>query len=265
MIGSWRALEPVVRIATGVAAFLAAATATAHETWLIPARFDAAPSEVVSFDLTSGMDFPERGTPAPADRIAQAVYRLGGTNGRLTLSQSFATSGIATVWVDLKPREIELNDAEVAEYLDEIGASDATRALWARRKGRVPWKETYTKHAKTFVAVGFVDGDRSWAEPAGDGFELVPLDNPLSARAGGRLAVRVLDRGEPLANAPVGLMVEGSKERIFRTTDPKGEATFPLPRAGAALLFAVDLRPSADGARWTSEFTTATFRILPEK
>ena len=93
---------------------------------------------------------------------------------------------MATVWLDLKPKDITLDDGQVAEYLDEIGATDELRSEWAVRKGRVPWKETYTKHAKSFVAVRGGDGDdRSWAEGVGSALEIVPATSPFAVEVGG--------------------------------------------------------------------------------
>lgn len=262
---------PVV-VAVGL---FVASSASAHETWLLPSTFDATPDISIQIEPSGGMDFPASGTSIQADRVAKAAYRFRGTEGRLTPSPSadgslrlrheFSKRGLATVWLELEPKDIELTDAEVAEYLDEIGASETTRAIWADRKGRTTWRETYTKHAKTFVAVGSPSRDRSWELPAGMSLEIVPLDDPLAARSGGELKIRLLAAAGPLGGAPVGLMIAGATERIFRTTDVKGEATFPLARAGKALFFAVRLRPVAGGSRWESDFTTTTFRILPAK
>jgi uncharacterized GH25 family protein len=149
----------------------------------------------------------------------------------------------------------------VLEYFDEIGASQELRKLWRGRKGHAAWKETYTKHVKTFVAIGDVREDRSWQSAVGMGFEIVPAANPLSAQVGDSLAVRLLLHGKALPGASVGLMNRESKERVFRTTDAAGEATLPLTRAGEALVFAVHLRPGKGGDAWESDFTTLTFPV----
>jgi uncharacterized GH25 family protein len=244
---------------------------SAHETWLMPSAFEAKVGETVRINLTSGMGFPGLESAIGADRVQEAACRLGGVKEKtgsvkaadtsLALTQTFPRAGLAAVWVDLKPRPIELSDDQVAEYLHEIGATQELRSAWAARKGRVGWKETYTKHAKTFVTVGKVEGDRSWQTPVGMGLEIVPLDDPSSLRVGKEIRVRLLGHGKPVAGLPVGLLIEGSDKRLFRTTDAKGRVTFPAERTGAAMLFAVHLRPGEDEASWVSDFTTLTVRI----
>lgn len=246
-------------------------SASAHETWMIPRSFSAKVGEEIRLDVSSGMAFPRLESPIRTERVAAARYRLGNTSARvgamktlkmsLELRQAFLRTGVATVWLDLKPKEIALTDDQVAEYLDEIGATDELRSTWAGRKGRVPWKETYTKHAKSFVAVGAANDDRSWAEGTGSALEIVPATSPLTVEVGGELTVELRAGGKPLANFPVGLMIDGSTERVFRTTNTGGRATFPAAREGRALLFAVRLVPARDGSSWNSDFCTMTFAI----
>lgn len=245
-------------------------TASAHETWLLPSAFEAKVGQEVRFDLTSGMEFPAPGNPIEVERVSKAAYRLGksqSTGGKLeakekslSLTQSFPRAGLATVWVELRPRDIELTDDLVAEYLDEIGATSQTRALWARQKGRSVWKESYTKHAKAFVAVGDASRDRSWQKGVGMALEIVPVTDPLALRAGEDLTVELRRREKPIAGVPVGLLVRGS-DRVFKTTDATGRVTFPVSHAGEAMLFSVDLRPAADGSSWKSDFTNLTLRV----
>jgi len=260
-------------VAAWAAVTLGATSAAAHETWLMPASFSAAAGESIRLDLTSGMGFPAPEHAIGKERVLRAASRLGGSTApivrlepgdkALALTTSHPKDGVASIWVDLKPREIDLSDAEAAEYLDEIGAPDEIRKAWAGLRGRVPWKETYSKHAKTLVAVGAPGDDRSWADPVGSGFEIVPSDDPAPARAGRDFGIRLLSGGAPLASAAVGLMMEGSDERIFRTTDAEGRATFEIPRGGRALFFAVDLHYVGEERRWRSEFATLTLRFPP--
>lgn len=250
---------------------IVASVASAHETWLIPTTFSAKVDEELRFDVSSGMAFPRLESPIRAERVDGARFRIGTDAAAVTslktlktsleLRHAFKSAGVATVWLDLKPKEIALTDPQVAEYLDEIGATEELRTTWAARKGRLPWKETYTKHAKSFVAVGDINDDRSWATGTGSPLELVPMSSPFEAKAGGELTIELQAGGKPVPGLPVGLLVEGSKQRVFRTTNADGRARFPIARAGRALLFAVRLVPSADGSSWNSDFCTMTFAI----
>ncbi|MBS0265543.1 MAG: DUF4198 domain-containing protein [Planctomycetes bacterium] len=245
--------------------------ASAHETWIVPSRFDTKVGEEVRFDITTGTEFPAPEMVVKPERIAKSGWRLGQQPGEvaefregdksLIVTQAFPQPGVATVWVALKPREIDLADDKVVEYLDEIGATDELRKTWQARKGQGIWKESYAKHAKTFVAVGEPAGDESWGTPVGMQLELLPVSNPFAARTGQKFSVRILREGKPLPRWPIGLVVQGQTKRQFETSDADGKVTFTLRHAGDALLFAVHLRPQGEGSRWQSDFTTLTLKV----
>jgi uncharacterized GH25 family protein len=249
-----------------------AAAARAHDTWLSPSTPSAKPGEPVSFDLTSGMEFPKLETGPKPERVERSGYRVGsetgelktGTTGEkaLRLEQAFDTEGVATVWLQLHPRDIEMSDDDVAHYFEEIRASAEIEQAWAARKGKQKWKELYAKCAKTFVAVGDSTSDESWRKPVGLTLELVPQQNPTTIRAGEPAKFTLLRHGKPLGNATLALHCGDGKPR-HETTDSTGVATFIIARPGPAMIAHVHLRPPPDGnGKWESEFTTITFAAL---
>lgn len=251
---------------------LAASTLTAHDTWLLPNRFEIEPEKKITFELTSGMAFPAVETGPKRARVQSAECRLAGrtfpitditeTPEALRFAIDVAEAGIATCWVKLPPREIELTSAQVEEYLAEIAASPALRKEWAEMKPP-RWRELYAKHQKTFVRVGAPpSGDRSWSEPIGLALEIVPAHDPTAVRAGDEFAVVVLKEGKPLAGFPLNAVAAGAKQGETRTTDAEGRATFRLGKPGAWLLRGTDVRKSArPEADWESDFTTLTLAV----
>lgn len=250
---------------------LTAATAWAHDTWLLPERLAAPVGSTVALALTSGMAFPAPETAIAVDRLAGSGVRLAGRTRELgdrhagekalALGARLDAEGVATLWVELHPRTLELEPAEVEEYLAEIGAEPAVRTRWQDTPGR-RWRETYSKHAKSFVRVGAPKDDRSWAEPVGMGLELVPERDPTRLRAGDELVVRLLHGGQPLPGLAVGLVREGSEHGTLARTDAAGRASFRLGEAGRWLLRATHLRPaSAPEVDWESDFATMTFGV----
>lgn len=255
-----------------IAALIACTAPHAHETWLMPDSFSTSPGQVVRFDLTSGMGFPQLDNAIQPPRVENALYRLNGkihTIGSLVveekslaLQQVFVEPGMATVWIDLFPREIELDDDSVMEYLDEINAGEAIRSLWQERRGKLAWKERYAKHAKTHISVGGAgSNDASWKESIGTALELVISNDPHSILPGNQIEVRLLANSEPVPDLSVGLLIDDGGDRIFQVTDPDGYARFTAPRAGRAMFFAVQLHPTEDPERWDSDFATLTFEI----
>ncbi len=247
--------------------------ATAHDTWLLPSRFSVPRGTKVAFDLTSGMGFPTLDTAIKPERIDRAMCRLGGRavalDGWTTAPKAlhgatdFDAEGVAAVWCDLKPRSLELTPKQVAEYLDEIGAPAEVRNTWKMTQHPRRWRESYVKHAKTFVRVGAPDG--SWAEPVGMALEIVPEKDPTSLRPGDAFPVRVLEYGAPLADFAVGIVRAGQHHGRIARTDAAGRVVFTLDRAGKWMLRGTRLRPATQpDLDWESDFTTLTLEVVPK-
>ena len=258
------------RLCACVALFVSIA-ASAHETWLQPSTHAAAARKAVRFELTSGMDFPKPESAIEPDRVAVARYRNAGSSEALTApkrgpkaltwSHAFDKPGLATVWVDLQPKSIQLSRDKVDEYLDEINASPRVRATWKALPMGTQWSESYTKHAKTFVRIGDAGSDDSWKVPVGSNLEIIPLSDPTQLKVGDTFKVSLLRSGFPLPRTSVGLMIDGGTQRVFAATSDTGVASFALDRAGSALIYAVDLRAGPGRSSWESDFATLTFDV----
>ncbi|MEP6742059.1 MAG: hypothetical protein ABJB61_06125, partial [bacterium] len=128
-------------LAALILALLFVSDAIAHDTWLIPERFSIPTNSIVLLNLTSGMAFPALETSIKSDRVDRAHYRLAGQTFVLSDISSgprslrfqalLSAAGIATFWVELKPRLLELTPKQVQEYLEEIDASPIVRQQWA--------------------------------------------------------------------------------------------------------------------------------------
>ena len=265
LITRWR-----IAIAVALTAMLAAPIFS-HDTWLLPVRSFVPVGAVVSLDLTSGMAFPLPAYAIKAERIEHASFRLGGKVVEITARRAAAKSlhltvrlgepGIAALWVELKPKALELTPPKVAEYLDEIGASEDIRQAWTQAQPR-RWREVYVKHAKTFIRVGEVENDSSWAEPVGLALEIVPEKDPTRLRAGDEFPVRVLKQGKPFADFPLGSIRESSIKGVIQRTDAEGRTVFKLRQAGKWLVRGTELRKSsAPNIEWESDFTTLTIEV----
>lgn len=252
------------------------ASARAHDTWLMPDHFEVAPGATVALDLTSGMEFPKLETGPKRARVQSAQYRLAGetvkiddiTEGKeaLRFVAEPAAAGIATFWVVLPAKEIELKPDEVKHYLDEIDAPPALRTEWEEMK--LPrWRELYTKHQKTFVRVGTPPADdRAWSGPVGLALEIIPETDPTAVRVGDQLAVRVLKNGKPSSGFALNAVAGGEAKGETTRTDSEGRARFAITKAGPWLVRGTDVRKSSrPEADWESDFSTLTFEALPKE
>jgi uncharacterized GH25 family protein len=247
-------------------------SAFAHDTWLIPDRFSILPGATVTFDLTSGMAFPTLDVGPKRERVEAARCRLAGKTFDLTeflaepkalrIKSTVAEAGIATVWVKLPPRSIELKPEEVQHYFEEINPPQSVRDQWAAAKEPKRFREVYTKHPKTFLLVGEPKKDRSWAEPVGMFLEIVPAKDPTALRAGDDFPVLVLKDGKPLADFSLGIVAEGDEKGANGKTDAAGRVTFKLHKPGRWLLRGTDLRKATkQDIDWESDFTTLTVEV----
>ena len=266
-----RLLDPLI----AVALCSIASAAAAHDTWLQPRRTSVLPGTIAQIDLASGDKFATFDAAIKPDRIGIARARLNGKTfdiqpgapekKSLELRVPLPDPGIATIWLSLAPKLIELNRKEVQHYLDEIGAPALLTQAWYAGKSSKPWREIYSKHAKTFVLVGRsgrAKGDRSWSEPVGMPLEIIPEKDPTALRAGDEFAVRVLRNGAPLGDFSLGIVREGRTNRAFKKTDAAGRAVFKVARAGKWLLRGTELRSSnKPAADWESDFTTLSFEV----
>lgn len=252
-------------------ALFASTGALAHDTWLMPDRFEIAPGTAVTLDLTSGMAFPKLETGPKRERVQSAPCRLAGRTfeisdisagpNSLRLKSELSGAGVATFWVKLPPKSIELKPAEVQEYLDEIDAPGSLREQWTAMEPK-RWREIYTKHPKTFVRVGDSRADRSWAEPVGLALEIVPEKDPTTLHEGDEIVVRVLKNGAPYPEFSLNAVGAGAVKGDTRKTDSAGRVTFLLNKAGPWLLRGTDVRKSTGSeADWESDFATLTLEV----
>jgi uncharacterized GH25 family protein len=247
---------------------------SAHDTWLFPKRTHYAVGSRLTLDLTSGMAFPKNEFAIDPARVETAAIRLGGRTAAMTrkvLSKQFlrlettlSRNGVATVWISLKPKTLELTPPQIQEYLEEIGAPDSIRAIYPAGKSSNPrWREEYRKEAKTFVFVGASESDTSWKTPAGTSFEIVPVSDPARLVAGQSALFRVLRDGKPLSNFPIGSVTEARTKPQLDRSDANGVVRIIPPAAGRWMLRGTDLRRPAAGknADWESVFATLTLTV----
>jgi uncharacterized GH25 family protein len=248
---------------------LNAGVVVAHDTWLLPAKFKVPATGEIVAEGTSAMHFPKPEVAMHADRIARSGLRLAGKTTALETGDATAAvlrfrarpaeSGIAVLWVESRPRTLDLKHAEVEEYLKEIGAWDTAGTEW-NRAGRKPWRETYVKFSKSHVSVGTPASDRSWSEPVGLGLEIVPETDPTALHVGDEVRLRILRNSTPLAEQAVGAQAAGRETELNRA-DASGRVTLRADRAGPWLVKVTSIRPAAREGEWESQFATLTFEV----
>ena len=244
-----------------------ATAALAHDTWIAPDQFTGA-CGAVTLHMTSGETFGALDHAIDPRRVARAVALIPGR--RLDLKPEAAAhsadfrvdvpeKGITIVAVELAPKTIDLTPTEVAEYLEEIDAPADVRAAWKAHPGR--WRETYTKHAKTFLRCGKTDYRHQIS--ADMGLELIPQGtDPTTLKAGDTFRVALIEPRHLVRDVSLILVREGSGRVAVVKPEASGVASFVIPQPGRYEMAATRLRPGdGNDADWVSDFTTLTFEV----
>ena len=256
-------------LVAGALAFVVAANALAHDTWLAPDRYHRSEPAIVSLSVTSGMKFPELDHAIKPERVAIAKARYSaGTVADLTVKGEGASAlvltaraapGVAVFWVVLHPRPSQLPAEQVREYVEHLNvpAPDTWRLAWEKTRQKT-LKYRYTKYAKTFVRNGSGDGARTWSDETAMRLEFVPRNDPTSLRAGDTLRLLLLEKGAARPRYPLSV-IHGGATRLYQS-DEDGRVTIDVPSAGPYLVRATTLETSAvPAAEWDVHFTTLSF------
>ncbi len=263
-------------------------SAGAHEFWLAPSTYRAGVGDTLTVAAFVGTGFRGDRVPYAATRTvrfdlrARRALDLGkaGMNGSLTFARWIVGEGDgAMVAYQSDFMAIELPAAEFDHYLALEGL-DGPRAARARLGGRAgPGRERFSRCAKLWIAGTAGRGGTAKAapralEPVGLPLEIVPLADPGGAQE--RLAVRVLWRGRPLADALVRVWYRplashwspsdpAARDSVGAATESRagrdGVATLRITAPGECLLSVVHMVPSAErsSADWDSYWASLTF------
>jgi uncharacterized GH25 family protein len=268
----------VARAVRAVAALACAAglavPADAHEFWIEPERFAAAPGETVGVGLAVGAGWPGERFALQTRRVlrfawidARGERPFDGGEGDDPAGR--ATAGApGTAWAVYRSTEAvaDIDAATFALYLREEGLEHVQRTREAQGRADAPVRERFSRCAKALVTVEGTGAGRPRGpdptRPVGLDLEIVPGVDPRTRARGGALPVRVLWQGRP---AP-GLLVKALARddpagRATARTDARGRAVLRVPAGGVWLVNAVRIEAAApgDGADWRSTWSSLTF------
>jgi uncharacterized GH25 family protein len=248
-----------------------------HDLWLIPPE-SAKRGEPTTIEAHSGMDFPKsehapdtaafvRRIAIEPDGVERAIEAAGREDKSGLLRFQPTKPGTHIIAVETQPKLITLEADQFNEYLVADGLPHIYRLRAKEQSLDQPGRERYSKFPKALLQIGDAQaGDSS--RVLGMTLEIVPLANPFQLKVGDTLRVRVLFRGEPLADANLGWDHPGDGEPPSGTvrTDSKGEALLPIARTGLMAIRLTHMtRPKTDDYEWESFWSTLTFRIPKPK
>lgn len=254
-----------------LAAVLISASASvclAHDSWVMCTPPNVRSGGEVALHITSGTAFPKLETAPEASRVKSVGWRIGGRQGSLTVFDAekeslvakgrVNTDGVAVVYAEFNPKEIDLEPGKVEEYMDEIGAPESVRRAW-KADGSGKFHETFVKHAKTYLRVGDSGDAKGCLGPLGLNIDFLPDRDPTSLKVGDTLTIKAIRGGNEMESFAVGT-VSGSGTAKLQRTNRAGMVSIDIDSSGWWLVRGTELRHNSDGT-WQSDWTTLTFFV----
>jgi hypothetical protein len=255
-----------------------AGSASAHDLFLLPEPAASAPAGTIRVGLHVSEVFP--GEPIDWRPEKTREFFLFDAAGRLDLKGiapdgkplmpgvTLRSPGTTIVALVTEPSYIEIEARKFQDYLKAEGHDDILEQRATLRQAGAPGRERYRRWVKTLVNAG---GEASEVALANLHLtiEILPEAQPADVRPGGRLPVRALFEGMPLAGGTLCATHAGysSKPDAYAwcgRLDDAGRASVPITAPGWQLLRITRMRALAgdDRADWVSYWAALTFEVL---
>ncbi|MCF6262474.1 MAG: DUF4198 domain-containing protein [Xanthomonadales bacterium] len=249
-------------ITTALSFTLLAAPAVAHQTFLVPEKFNSAVGEQVNLVITSALAYPNREGGPSLDRIpfihvmlnGQKIKNLTFTENETYMNASFTANsvGFAMAAMSSKRRFGEIKPEEADYYLDSLGVNDEVKAAFFAQEGTPALNRSYNKHTKTFFCIESCDGGKQTA------YEAVGQDLEFVASSEAANHFILLLNGKPLAGHVVTVVSPGS-DNLELSTNQNGGINFDSSEMNSVMMTAVwvTLPEQASGV-YQSDYATLT-------
>ncbi|MCP4727400.1 MAG: DUF4198 domain-containing protein, partial [bacterium] len=199
----------------------------AHDFWLIPEIFSVASGKGLHVYANNGSIFPESLNAVAPERISYSKMvgkdRTIDITSMHVIDKSLAfdvkppSDGQWYVGVEVKPNRIDMTGEEFNEYLVHDGLPSILELRKERDELEKPARELYQKSAKTLIQSGN-GGPKVWDKVLGHHIEFIPMSDPADLEEGSRLRLKLLFKGEPLANAVVAAGFAGAEGHTHAET-----------------------------------------------
>jgi uncharacterized GH25 family protein len=248
---------------------------SAHEFWLKPDKFFAAPGASVNLTILRGEHFEGELRPISTERVAalrhysaagmvDAMTRVPAARALDALPFTLAQPGTHLLALDSTVSTITLAPDKFLSYLEADGLEFIDAARKAAKQDNEPGRERYLRCAKTLIRVGD-KSDATFATRTGQRLEIVPQSDPFAARPGSRLTFNVIFDNKPLAGALVRAWHHREKNLLVirGRSAADGTIVFDLPHAGEWMISLVHMIPIKDlpGYDWQSYWGNLTFAL----
>lgn len=248
--------------------------AVAHDFWVQPSDFVAAPGATVPIVIEVGHGPARQRWSAPIDRVTtfSAVGPTGikdirsallPPGGKSDADVSFSVPGSYIVVLETSRSESNLPAIRFNDYIKAEGIVPALTSRAATGATDTPGRELYSRRAKALIRIGTGTAPQpQMLRPVGLTLEIVPGIDPTAPDFAMTLPVTILYEGKPLVGAFVKLnnLDFDSRPVATQVTDGKGRASFKVPFKGLWQMNVVWTKPIKDPrADFDTVFSSLTF------
>ena len=258
--------------------FAGASGAFAHEFWMLPDPFEAAPGSTVNLSLFVGQDFSGEQVGISAPLVADFRHYAAGAAADLkgqapantavgSVAVRLARAGTHLLAMDSHPSALELPADKFKAYLELEGLQDIIDARERAGTSSLPSRERYRRNIKTLIHAGG-QNDATYSTRTGQRLEIVPLQDPAMARIGTPAGFQVYFDARPLSGALVKFWNRSGGELVAlnQRTDGQGKVNIALPKAGVWMVSLVHMIATTDSTEfdWDSYWGNLTFALRPQ-
>ncbi|MBX2816911.1 MAG: DUF4198 domain-containing protein [Saprospiraceae bacterium] len=248
---------------------------SSHELFLKTDAFFIDPGQETELYLFNG-SFDNSENIITRDRIVNAKVVGGGKEMEIPtdnywdkdeatfLRIGVGAEGTYMAGISTLPRILEMSAGDFKDYLVHEGLSDLVSERARNGNEDQSAREKYSKHVKCLLQVGETHS-ADYEKILGYPIEFIPLSNPYAMKVGDALSMRLLYKGEPLANEVVrtGYKTNGKvySGKTVRTNE-EGICSIDINSPGKWYAATIHIHESDEGELdYESNWATLTFAL----
>ncbi len=255
-------------------AFVSALPSAAHEFWIDPVAFSVETGAPVQANLRVGQDFEGNAMAYVPRHFTRFDFALSDTissyEGQLAARPAFDLDvdgdGLGIVLIETSTNRLTYNEwARFLRFADHKDFEDIEVRHLSRGLPQEGFIESYTRHAKSLIALGAGAGED---QQFGLMTEFVALANPYTEDLSGGMPLQLFFDGAPQPDRQVELFdraPDGSVEITLHRTDETGQVILPVTGGHIYMIDAVTLvevEPGIEaGPVWHTYWANLTFSV----
>lgn len=245
--------------------------AFAHEFWLQPLKFWLKVNEATKVSILVGEDYKGEKSDWTKYKIQLKHYSAQGSEDytnhlsetdKSIIEVHFPIAGNHLIAFNNSNKFIALEANKFNEYLESEGLANIAQIRKEQNITNKAGREVYQRCVKTLFKVGD-KADSTFAINTGMRFELIPRQNPYTAKNGDQITVQVLFDNQPVKGALVLAWNVVNKKTAVKKyiSNEAGEISFPVTLKGRWMISSVHMVPhtNPEEADWQSYWGSYTF------